>query len=33
MPADERARVLAGFEAPGPYGNPALAAEMRRLGA
>ena len=33
MPDDERARVLAGFEAPGPYGNPALAAEMRRLGA
>ena len=32
-PADERARVLAGLEARGPYGNRALAAAMRRLGA
>jgi transcriptional regulator len=31
-PADERARVLAGLEAPGPYANPPLAAVMRRLG-
>jgi transcriptional regulator len=30
-PEDERARVLAGFEAPGPYANPSLAAAMRRL--
>jgi transcriptional regulator len=29
-PADERARVLAGLEAPGPYTNAALAAAMRR---
>jgi transcriptional regulator len=29
-PADERTRVLAGLEAPGPYANPALAAAMRR---
>jgi transcriptional regulator len=29
---DERARVLAGLEAPGPYCNPPLAAAMRRLG-
>ena len=28
---DERARVLAGFEAPGPYANAPLAAAMRRL--
>jgi transcriptional regulator len=32
-PADERARVLAGLEAPGPYAHPALAAAMRRFGA
>jgi transcriptional regulator len=32
-PADERARVLAGVESPGPYANPALAAAMRRAGA
>ena len=32
-PDDERARVLAGLEHPGPYGNPPLAAAMRRLGA
>src|SRR3954452_6150323 len=31
-PADERARVLAGLEAPGPYANPPLARAMRRLG-
>jgi transcriptional regulator len=31
-PPDERARVLAGFEAPGPYRNAALAAAMRRSG-
>jgi transcriptional regulator len=31
-PADERARVLAGLEAPGPYANAPLAAAMRRLG-
>jgi transcriptional regulator len=31
-PADERARVLAGLEAPGPYANPGLAAAMRRSG-
>jgi transcriptional regulator len=29
-PADERARVLAGLETPGPYANPPLAAAMRR---
>src|SRR5690348_3518294 len=29
-PADERARVLAGLDAPGPYANPPLAAAMRR---
>lgn len=28
-PAEERARVLAGLEAPGPYANPPLAAAMR----
>jgi transcriptional regulator len=28
-PADERARVLAGLEAPGPYRNAPLAAAMR----
>lgn len=32
-PEDERARVLAGLEAPGPYVNRPLAAAMRRLGA
>jgi transcriptional regulator len=32
-PAEERARVLAGFDGPGPYANPPLAAAMRRLGA
>jgi transcriptional regulator len=32
-PAEERARVLAGLEASGPYANPPLAAAMRRLGA
>jgi transcriptional regulator len=32
-PEDERARVLAGLEAPGPYENPPLAKAMRRLGA
>jgi transcriptional regulator len=32
-PADERARVLAGLERPGPYANRALAAAMRRHGA
>jgi transcriptional regulator len=31
-PDDERARVLSGFERPGAYGNPGLAAAMRRLG-
>jgi transcriptional regulator len=31
-PADERARVLAGLEAPGPYANPPLAAAFRRYG-
>ena len=31
-PAGERARVLAGLEAPGPYANEPLAAAMRRLG-
>jgi transcriptional regulator len=30
---DERARVLAGLEAPGPYRNPPLAAAMRGLDA
>jgi len=30
-PAGERARVIAGLEAPGPYGNAPLAATMRRL--
>jgi transcriptional regulator len=30
-PAEERARVLAGLEAPGPYANAPLAAAMRRL--
>jgi transcriptional regulator len=29
-PADERARVLAGLEAPGPYANAPLAAAMRQ---
>ena len=29
-PATERARVLAGLDAPGPYRNPPLAAAMRR---
>jgi transcriptional regulator len=29
-PAEERARVLAGLEAPGPYANPPLVAAMRR---
>jgi transcriptional regulator len=28
-PADERARVVAGLETPGPYANPSLAAAMR----
>jgi transcriptional regulator len=28
-PAEERARVLAGLEAPGPYANPPLVAAMR----
>jgi transcriptional regulator len=32
-PEHERARVLAGLEAPGPYENLPLAAAMRRLGA
>ena len=32
-PEEERARVLAGLEAAGPYANPALAAAMRRTGA
>jgi len=31
-PEDDRARVLAGFEAPGPYVNPGVAAAIRRLG-
>lgn len=30
-PADERARVLAGFERPGPYVNPPVAGAMRGL--
>jgi transcriptional regulator len=30
-PADERGRVLAGLEAPGPYANAPLAAVMREL--
>jgi transcriptional regulator len=30
-PEDEQARVLAGFERPGAYANPALAAAMRGL--
>jgi len=29
-PAQERARVLAGLETPGPYANAPLAATMRR---
>ena len=32
-PEDEQARVLAGFEAPGPYANAPLARAMRRAGA
>jgi transcriptional regulator len=32
-PEDERGRVLAGLEAPGPYENAPLARAMRRLGA
>jgi len=32
-PADERARVLAGLLAPGPYANAELAAAMRQAGA
>ncbi len=32
-PAEERERVLAGLEGPGPYANAALAAAMRRFGA
>ena len=32
-PADERERIVAGLEAPGPYAHPALAAQMRRSGA
>jgi transcriptional regulator len=32
-PAHERARVLAGLQAPGPYCNPALAAAMQRFNA
>jgi transcriptional regulator len=32
-PAEERARVLRGFDTPGPYANAPLAAAMRRLGA
>jgi transcriptional regulator len=32
-PEDERARVLAGLERPGPYASPALAAVMRAAGA
>jgi transcriptional regulator len=31
-PDGERARVLAGLQAPGPYANPTLAAAMRALG-
>jgi transcriptional regulator len=31
-PRDERAQVLAGLEAPGPYANPGVAAAMRRSG-
>src|SRR3954468_4054064 len=31
-PGDERARVLGGLEAPGPYANAALAAAMRAHG-
>jgi transcriptional regulator len=31
-PDEERARVLAGLERSGPYGNAGLAAAMRRLG-
>jgi predicted FMN-binding regulatory protein PaiB len=31
-PAEERARVLAGLEAPVPYANAALAAAMREAG-
>ena len=31
-PADERARVLAGLETPGPYANAAVAAAMRAHG-
>src|SRR4051794_18817660 len=31
-PADERARVLAGLETPGPYQNAAVAAAMRAHG-
>jgi transcriptional regulator len=30
-PADERSRVLAGLERPGPYANPPLAGAMRGL--
>jgi transcriptional regulator len=32
-PPDERARVLAGLESPGPYENPPLAAAFRSFGA
>ena len=32
-PAAERARVLAGLDAPGPYANAPLAEAMRRHGA
>jgi transcriptional regulator len=32
-PADERARLIAGLEAPGPYRNAPLAALMRRVAA
>jgi transcriptional regulator len=31
-PEEERARVLAGVESPGPYANAPLASAMRRLG-